>query len=66
MYDDEWLDPSANGAGLYHIDMTNGIIQNANPAAGLLPMINVNNPSGSYLDQLRVFTRRVYQVQAGS
>lgn len=66
MYDDEWLDPSSNGAGLYYIDMTNGIIQNSNPASGLLPMISVNNPSGSYLDQLRMFTRRVYQVNAGS
>ena len=66
MYDDEWLAPTSNGAGLFHIDMTNGILQNSNPAAGLLPMISVNNPSGSYLDQLRVFTRRVYQVQQAS
>ena len=66
MYDDEWLSATANGAGLYHIDMTNGVIQNSNPAAGLLPMISVNNPSGSYLDQLRMYTRRVYQVTAGN
>jgi hypothetical protein len=66
MYDDEWLDPSANAAGLYHIDMSNGIIQNSNPAAGLLPMINVNNPSGAYLDALRMFTRRWYAVQSAS
>lgn len=66
MYDDEWLDPSQNGAGLFHVDMTNGVIQNANPAANLSQQISVNNPSGSFLDQLRIFTRRVYQVQSGS
>jgi hypothetical protein len=64
MYDDEWVSPAVNAAGLYHIDMTNGILQNANPANGLLPQVNVNNPSGVYLDQLRVFTRRIYTVQA--
>jgi hypothetical protein len=46
--------------------MTEGVIQNSNPAAGLLEQYNVNNPSGSFLDQLRIFTRRVYQVQTGS
>jgi hypothetical protein len=62
MYDDEWLAAAANAAGLYHIDMTNGVVQNANPAAGLLPMISVLNPSGAYADQLRMFTRRIYTV----
>lgn len=66
MYDDEWLDPSQNGAGLFHIDMTQGIIQNANPAAGILTQFNVNNPSGSFLDELRIFTRRVYPVTTGN
>jgi len=66
MYDNEWLDPSENAAGLYLLDMTEGVIQNSNPAAGLLEQYNVNNPSGSFLDQLRIFTRRVYQVQTGS
>ena len=66
MYDDEWLAASANGAGLYHIDMTDGPLQNMNPATGLLPQISVNNPSGTYQDQLRMFTRRVYLVNQGS
>lgn len=66
MLDDEWVNPTANAAGMFYIDMTNGVIQNANPAAGLLPQINVNNPSGAFLDQIRLFTRRVYQVSAGS
>jgi hypothetical protein len=60
MYNDVWLDPSQNGAGLYYVDQTKGIIQNYNPAAGILPYFNVNNPSGAFLDRLRVFTRRVY------
>jgi hypothetical protein len=65
MYDDEWIYPGVNAAGLYHIDMTNGVVQNANPAAGLMPIISVNNPSGSYQDQLRMFTRRIYTVAQG-
>lgn len=63
MYDDEWLDPSQNAAGLYHVDMTNGVIQNSNPATGLLVRYDVNNPSGASLDALRVFTRRFYIAQ---
>jgi len=66
MYDDEWLAAAANAAGLYHIDMTNGVVQNANPAMGLLPMFSVNNPSGAYQDALRIFTRRIYTVAQGS
>jgi hypothetical protein len=66
MYDDQWLNPGANGAGLYHVDMSLGSLQNANPASGLLIELNVNNPSGTYLDQLRVFTRRYYTVQTGN
>lgn len=66
MYDDEWIAAAANAAGLYHIDMSNGVIQNSNPASGLLPMISVNNPSGAYLDSLRMFTRRWYAVQSAS
>lgn len=66
MYDAEWINPSANAAGIYHLDMTEGIIQNSNPAAQLQVYTQVANPSGAYLDQLRLFTRRYYVVQAGS
>lgn len=66
MYDDSWIDPSQNAAGLYMMDMTEGVIQNANPAAQLVPWFNVLNPSGPGLDQLSVYTRRVYTVQQGS
>ncbi|MGA9071866.1 MAG: hypothetical protein WB424_16505 [Terracidiphilus sp.] len=63
MYDDEWLAASANAAGLFFIDMTNGLIRNSNLANSLSVQYNVNNPSGSYQDKLKIFTRRVYPVQ---
>lgn len=66
MYDNGWLNPSSNGAGLYLIDQAEGMIQNSNDAGGLEPMISVLNPSGSYLDQINMFTRRVYTVSQGS
>jgi len=66
MLDDEWFDPSTFGAGCYFIDWTNGSLNNANPAAGILAQFQVLNPSGSNLDQLRVFTRRYYSPLAAS
>lgn len=66
MYDDSWIDPSQNAAGLYLIDMSDGVLSNANPASQLVPWFNVNNPSGAGLDQLSVYTRRFYVVNQGS
>jgi hypothetical protein len=66
MYREMNLDAAANGAGLYFIDMTAGIIQNSNPANGLSVAYDVNNPSGTYQDKLKIFTRRVWPVQTGS
>ena len=66
MYECQWLDPSQNAAGLYMIDQTEGIIQNRNPAPGMLKWFDVNNPSGASLDQLLIFTRRVYAAQQAS
>jgi hypothetical protein len=60
MLDDEWLDPAQAGTGLYFIDWTNGTLNNANPAAGIQLQIQVANPSGSNLDQVRSYTRRFY------
>jgi hypothetical protein len=60
MLDDEWLDPSQSGVGLYLIDWTNGTLNNSNPAAGIQAQYQVLNPSGSNLDQLRFYTRRWY------
>lgn len=66
MYDEEWLDPSQNGAGLYHVDMTKGVLWNSNPARGIDLRLDVNNPSGAFADALRFFTRRAYTVALGS
>jgi hypothetical protein len=60
MLDDEWYDPSTALTGQYFIDWTNGTLNNANPAAGIALQFQVANPSGSNLDQLRIFTRRIY------
>jgi len=62
MYDGEWINPSANAAGSYLIDFAEGVLQNSNPAAGIQSQISVNNPSGAFLDQLRLYTRRIFNV----
>jgi hypothetical protein len=60
MYDDEWLDPAQNGAGLSFIDWTDGVLANAIPASQLSVQFDVANPSGSNQDDLLIYTRRVY------
>ena len=70
MFDDElYVPPSDADAysalGQYFIDWTHGLLANSNPAAGLSHQMSVNNPSGSGLDRLRVYTRRVFTL-AGS
>lgn len=63
MIDDEMYDPSQSLTGQFHIDFTKGILQNSNPAAGLDIKFDTNNPSGSNLDQYRIYTRRVFALQ---
>jgi hypothetical protein len=60
MLDDEWYDPSTVATGQYFIDWTHSSLNNANPAQGIQAQFQVLNPSGSNLDQLRVYTRRFY------
>jgi hypothetical protein len=60
MLDDEWFDPSTALTGQYFIDWENGTLNNSNPAAGIMAQFQVLNPSGTNLDQLRVYTRRFY------
>lgn len=60
MTDDGFYDPSQSLTGQYFLDFTKGLIGNSVPAAGLQAQFSVNNPSGSGLDRLRVYTRRVY------
>lgn len=62
MFDDEWYDPSQSAAGQFFLDFTEGVLLNSNPAPGLLTQLDVNNPSGAGLDQLRVYTRRVFPL----
>lgn len=60
MIDESFFDPSQVLTGLSYIDWTDGILQNSNVAAGLQAFYSVLNPSGSGLDQLRVYTRRIF------
>jgi hypothetical protein len=60
MIDDGWWDVSQSMTGQYYLDWTKGLLGNSNAAAGLQPQFSVLNPSGSGLDRLRVYTRRVY------
>ena len=60
MLDNGFIDPSQNATGQYFIDWTKGTPYNANPAPGIQTQYQVANPSGSNLDQLRIFTRRFY------
>jgi hypothetical protein len=60
MLDEGFFDPSQTLTGLSYIDWTDGILQNSNAAAGMQAYYSVLNPSGSGLDQLRVYTRRVF------
>lgn len=60
MIDDGFFDPSQTLTGLHFIDWTHTMLGNSNPAAGLQALYSVLNPSGSGLDQLRVYTRRVF------
>jgi len=60
MIDDGFYDPSSTMYGQFFLDWTKGLLVNSNPAAGLQARMSVNNPSGAGLDQLRVYTRRVY------
>jgi hypothetical protein len=62
MYDDEWWDPAQTGVGQFFIDFTEGILQNSNGAAGMAIQWDVNNVSGANLDQLKVYTRRVWAL----
>jgi hypothetical protein len=62
MFDDEWYDPSQTATGQYFIDFTEGLLQNSNPAQGVLAQFDVNNVSGANLDQIRFYTRRIFAL----
>ena len=61
MLDGEWADPSNVNTGVYHLDFTDGIVLANNVNAGTLDTyFDVNNPSGANLDDLNIYTRRLY------
>ncbi len=60
MLDDEWIDPSQTATGLWFIDWTDTTIGNTVPAGGLQSKFKVTNVSGANLDDLLVYTRRVF------
>lgn len=62
MIDDGWFDASQSFAGQYFIDFQNGLLLNSNAAEGVAATFDVNNVSGANLDQLRIYTRRVFQL----
>jgi hypothetical protein len=62
MLDDAWYDAAQPMDGQYFIDWTNGLLLNSNPASGIAAQFDVNNISGANLDQLRIYTRRIYQL----
>jgi len=63
MIADEWYDPSQTATGQYFLDFTDGFQQFNNcPAPGLLVQLDLNNPSGAALDELRIYTRRIFPL----
>lgn len=60
MIDEGFYDPSTTMTGQFFKDWTHGIWQNSNAAAQLMHHFSVNNPSGAGLDQLRIYTRRMF------
>lgn len=60
MIDDEWLDPSTTATGMYFADFTDGTLANSVAAGQLLTQFKVNNVSGANLDDLLIYTRRVF------
>jgi hypothetical protein len=63
MIDDGFYDPSTTMTGQLFVDFTQGLLANANAAAGLQHWLSVNNPSGAGLDQIRYYTRRYFPLQ---
>jgi len=62
MYDDELYDASQSGVGQYLIDFSHGLLGNSNAAAQMALRFDVNNVSGMNMDQLKIYTRRVFSL----
>jgi hypothetical protein len=64
MLDNGLYDPASTMTGQLFIDWTKGLLSNSNAANALKHYFAVNNPSGAGLDQLRIYTRRVYGLSS--
>ena len=60
MLDNGLIDASQSQIGLFHIDFTSGMLANTVQAGPIQAYYQVANVSGAYLDDIRVFTRRVF------
>lgn len=60
MVDKGFWDPSATLTGLYYMNFAKGNLSNSKRARRLAHRLSVNNPSGANLDQIKVYTRRIY------
>jgi len=60
MLDNGLIDASQNQSGQLFIDFTNGILANTVAAGPIQAYYQVTNVSGANLDDLRIFTRRVF------
>jgi hypothetical protein len=60
MFDDNWIDAAQTATGLYFIDFTDGLISGSVAAVDLDAKFKVANVSGANLDDLLMYTRRVF------
>jgi hypothetical protein len=60
MIDDEWYDPSQSFNGVAFVDWTDSVLSNSILASTLQTRYQVTNISGANLDDLLIFTRRVF------
>ena len=60
MLDEEWVDPAQSFTGLAFIDWTDSVLGNSILANTLQTRFQVTNVSGANLDDLLIYTRRVF------
>jgi hypothetical protein len=60
MYNDEWIDISTVATGQYFVDFTDGLPGQSVPANTLSARFQVANVSGANLDDLLIYTRRLF------
>lgn len=58
--DDGYLDYAETNTGLYFIDFADGMVSGCIKAAELDAKFDVSNPGGANLDQLRLYSRRLF------